>query len=332
MNELISIVIPAYEVAPWIAKCLDSIRKQTYQNLEVIVIDDGSADGTGKLCEEIAQWDTRISVIRQSNQGVSAARNRGLSLAHGKYICFVDGDDFLNPGYIQTLYSSMQIPDVQMAVCGFQEDEENGQIRRVLKPSPDVLDADKLLSMIFFHDEIGRSLWNKMLVRKIIADNKILFSGKYLVGEDMLFLIRYLQKAHHISISNTIGYHYLWRKGSAMQKQKWDACYYRSRRSWIEALKSAEKLLHKQKEALNQLHFYQILVYYRILCESASLTGNSKKKSNMEHLLHSYVRKYGLQTILSGNLEFHTAAGMFLCWISPRLQVSLAKAGRHKHD
>ena len=96
MEKLISIIIPAYNVETWIEKCIDTVRSQTYRNLEIIIIDDGSKDGTGSLCEGLADQDERITLLHQENKGVSEARNQGIKHSNGEYVCFVDADDYIS--------------------------------------------------------------------------------------------------------------------------------------------------------------------------------------------------------------------------------------------
>lgn len=328
MNELITLIVPAYNIELWIENCLYSIKNQTYRKLEIIVINDGSTDKTGKICDQIAEMDDRIYVIHQENYGVGEARNIGIQLSHGKYICFVDGDDYLEPNYVDMLYQNIRIYDAQMSICDYQEEYENGKLRRRLISDKKIGDANNILNDLFFHDEIGRCLWNKMLIGTVIKENNILFQKEYLVGEDMQFLINYLKNISRVVFTNHIGYHYLWRDGSAMKKQQWNKDYYNNRISWIKAIKAIEKNLNDQKKVRNIFHHYKTLVYYRILCESTSFQANSKRKEYLEDILLHYVRKNGVQLIFSKMLTYKTAIGVFLCCISPKIQVKMAKIGR----
>ena len=108
MEELISIVVPVYNVEKYLGKCLDSILGQTYRNLEIIVVDDGSTDHSGSICDEYGKKDPRVAVIHQDNQGVSAARTSGIGKARGQYVGFVDGDDWIAEGMYQDLYRAMK--------------------------------------------------------------------------------------------------------------------------------------------------------------------------------------------------------------------------------
>lgn len=120
-NETISIIIPVYNVAEYLDDCMSSVVSQTYDNLEIIVIDDGSTDGSGELCDNWAHCDGRITVLHQANGGLSAARNAGLDCISGKYILFIDSDDIVATTYVETLYRSITEMGTLCVVCGFSE-------------------------------------------------------------------------------------------------------------------------------------------------------------------------------------------------------------------
>jgi len=117
LNETISVIVPVYNVAPYLKQCLDSIMQQTYSNLEIILIDDGSTDQSGTICDEYALTDSRIIVLHQQNQGLSAARNKRLDICTGAYIFFVDSDDYIDYGLLETLYKSLIEKHVDMVGC-----------------------------------------------------------------------------------------------------------------------------------------------------------------------------------------------------------------------
>ena len=117
---LISVIVPIYKVEKYLHKCIDSILAQTYTNLEIILVDDGSPDNCGKICDEYAAKDSRIKVIHQPNGGLSAARNAGLDIATGDYIGFVDSDDYIAPDMYEKLYNALVKNDADMAICDYQ--------------------------------------------------------------------------------------------------------------------------------------------------------------------------------------------------------------------
>lgn len=120
-QALISIIVAAYNIESYLSRCLDSILAQTYQNLEIIVVDDGSVDATGKICDEYAQKDSRIQVIHQMNMGLSGARNSGLKIATGEYVGYVDGDDYIEPEMYEAMLHACMQNDAQLAICAYQQ-------------------------------------------------------------------------------------------------------------------------------------------------------------------------------------------------------------------
>ena len=114
---LISVIVPVYKVEPYIHRCIDSIIHQTYQNLEIILVDDGSPDNCGKICDEYAAIDSRIKVIHKKNSGLSEARNSGRDVCKGEYIAFIDGDDCIHKEMYQRLYNDIRTYQVKMAFC-----------------------------------------------------------------------------------------------------------------------------------------------------------------------------------------------------------------------
>ena len=129
MNDpLISVIVPVYKAEPYLDKCVNSIRNQTYKNLEIILVNDGSPDRCGEMCDAYAKADSRIRVFHKENGGQSSARNLGLDHMTGEYVGFVDSDDWIEPDMYQRLYDRMVETESQISVCGLQRDLDNGQV------------------------------------------------------------------------------------------------------------------------------------------------------------------------------------------------------------
>ncbi|MBD5513728.1 MAG: glycosyltransferase [Lachnospiraceae bacterium] len=122
-QPLISIIVPVYQVKDYVGECVESLLRQTYTNLEILLVDDGSTDGSGAICDEYASKDNRIRVIHQDNQGLSAARNTGLDWAAGEYVAFVDSDDAVLPDFIETLYDLADRYHADIAACAYERGE-----------------------------------------------------------------------------------------------------------------------------------------------------------------------------------------------------------------
>lgn len=121
MNELISVIVPVYNVEKYLERCVKSILRQTYTNLEIILVDDGSPDKSGKICDELANKDARISVIHKKNGGASSSRNAGIEFSHGEFICFVDSDDYIEKDYVMTLYNLIKRNNADLAKINYVE-------------------------------------------------------------------------------------------------------------------------------------------------------------------------------------------------------------------
>ena len=119
MGKLISVIVPVYNVAEYLPRCVDSILNQTYANLQIILVDDGSTDGSGRICDAYISTDRRIQVVHQENGGLSAARNTGIEHAQGEYLSFIDSDDFIHPEFYQRLYAAISQSSADIAVCSF---------------------------------------------------------------------------------------------------------------------------------------------------------------------------------------------------------------------
>ena len=127
MNELISVIVPVYNVEDYLCQCLDSILRQSYKNLQIILVDDGSTDQSGKICDEYGKKDKRIEIIHKANGGLSDARNVGLASATGKFIAFVDSDDYIADTLYETLLGKIRLSNAPIAMCGFWAVDEGGK-------------------------------------------------------------------------------------------------------------------------------------------------------------------------------------------------------------
>lgn len=216
---LVSVIIPIYNTEMFLCKCIDSVLTQTLSDIEVLLINDGSTDNSGKICNDYACKDKRIHVIHIPNQGVSHARNKGLEVARGNYISFIDSDDWIEPDMIETLYQLIQAEHVDLSSCGYSIENENGDIIYNIK---DIINYtlsrwDAIHSL--FHDRYYRykgNLWDKLYDKKIIDCNQLRFNENIYYNEDRLFTFQYLIHCQLISYTTSSYYHYIIRSSSAM--------------------------------------------------------------------------------------------------------------------
>lgn len=209
-NPLISIIIPAYNVEQYLTACLSSIEQQTYQNFEVILIDDGSKDSTGDICDAIAAKDNRFKVIHQKNQGVSAARNVGIGVANGEYICFVDSDDKLQKDFLKGFGLNY---DISIQGYLLQEGEKKSPISY-----REFLSFDNIAKVYCLND-IHSAPFSKLCKTEIINRNNIRFPEEISFSEDTIFFLQYIKYCKSIHISKSCNYVYYKREGSLTAKQ-----------------------------------------------------------------------------------------------------------------
>ena len=217
MNEtLISIIVPVYNVEKYLSKCLNSILVQTYKKLQIILIDDGSVDNSGKICDEYAKTDNRIEVIHQKNLGVSSARNKGLEAAKGKWIGFIDSDDCIEPDMFEYLIKLVYKYNVDIAQCGIFF-EENKTKKRTYCPQKDIF-KDSIKSFDYCDwDMLSNSTCNKLYSVAILKN--ILYDVKYPVGEDLLFNLQAMKNANGIVLGVQAKYHYMQRMESVCHSE-----------------------------------------------------------------------------------------------------------------
>ena len=186
MPEL-SIIVPVYKVEKYLPRCIDSILAQTFGDFELILIDDGSPDGCGRICDEYARKDKRIVVIHQKNMGVSAARNAGLDIARGRYIGFVDSDDWIEPQMYEVMMDAIRENGADMAVCGVRYADEDGKFTRADRLSEGVYTRAGLLEDVFaMPNRLGGGCCNKVLDASKIAS--VRFKVGMTIAEDALYL------------------------------------------------------------------------------------------------------------------------------------------------
>ncbi|MBQ9229381.1 MAG: glycosyltransferase [Eubacterium sp.] len=208
-EPLVSVIVPVYNVEKYLDQCVESIVNQTYMNLEIILVDDGSPDGCPQLCDAWAAKDSRIKVIHQPNGGVSAARNAGLDIATGDYIGFVDSDDLIPEDYYEFLFNLLKKEKADIARCAHYYFDDNGFSHNCdeIIESPFVIEGSAAL-MEDIKNSGNKSvvIWNKLFKRSVI-DN-VRFDGLLSVGEDTVFLFNVYKNANSMACYDLPKYGY----------------------------------------------------------------------------------------------------------------------------
>lgn len=204
-NDLISVIVPVYNVEDYIDRCIESITNQTYKNLEIILVDDGSSDKSLDLCKKWARKDNRIIVIHSENKGVSSARNIGLTKATGDYIGFIDSDDYIDSRMYELLLSSIKKYNSDIAFCGFKYIYTK-ETKNSLDFPKEVFDKCYFLKHYKFNNNMNYSASNKLYKKEIIKN--IFFDTNIKVTEDGLFVMNCVDRANLISYVNKNMYCY----------------------------------------------------------------------------------------------------------------------------
>ncbi|MBS3202812.1 glycosyltransferase [Turicibacter bilis] len=216
----VSIIIPVYNVEKYIVQCLDSVINQSLQDIEIIIVDDGSPDRCGEICEEYAKLDNRIKVIHKQNEGLGYARNSGISIASGEYIGFIDSDDFVEKNMFEELYNTAVKQKADAVYCGIYYHQNNESVASDFVNSISVWsgknEVKKFLMDLVSSDidevedaRFGATVWKGIFSRKVIVENKIKFySEREYVSEDSLFDIDFMSKAERVVMIPQNYYYY----------------------------------------------------------------------------------------------------------------------------
>lgn len=206
----ISIIVPIYNVEDFLARCIESILSQTYQNWELILVDDGSNDASPQICDKFAKKNCQIKVIHKSNQGVSKARNSGLNIARGKYICFIDSDDVIDSCFFETLLPFIQ-QEADCIVYGYDR-IHNGKLETFLLPNQEAIIFKDIEKEFFIFNlkyyNLFVPLWNKVYKRSIIEFYKLRNEENISINEDLIFNQKFFHYLKTFSYIDKPLYHY----------------------------------------------------------------------------------------------------------------------------
>lgn len=321
MNDLVSIVVPVYNVEKYLPACVDSILEQTYENIEVILVDDGSTDSSSELSKKYAQDYDFVRVIHKENAGLGFARNTGIDNATGDYIAFVDGDDFIAPDHIEKLMSSIKNGKLDACYGGYCKQVGDRFIPIVNPLHGNKYENDAILGEFFPHlcgkldyhiiDEVQMSVCMVLYSASVIRENSIRFhSERELISEDLIFNLDFLEHAKRIEATDKCGYFYRYTEGSLSKTYRSDRLFkqtiftkylikktiklgihskceqriYSTYLAWVRAIIQGEQKKYKQ------VGFKKSLENINIICNDSFLTEIIKKydKSKLTNKLRFF--------------------------------------------
>lgn len=286
MNELISVIVPVHNGEAYLEKCIESIAAQDYEELEILVINDGSTDATAKICSRLCRQYENLWVIELPDLGVSAARNRGLEQAKGNYITFVDADDRMRPGMLRRLYEMLGETKSDMAGCRFAVWGTEGEWEQLAiegDTSPDMKNPQSVATYNnkrFLKESLLRGntrCWSKLYKRSLIG--QVRFRQGLSVGEDMLFLVELLPHMERAVETTWPGYGYYQNPGGVMQRP-FTPAYMDQIYCW----EMARELIVKQEGTLAAQADAQIMVAIMLTVGKIALLSGTERKRAGEYL------------------------------------------------
>jgi len=209
-KELISVIIPVYNVEKYLDRCVETIVNQTYKNLEIILVDDGSTDNCPMMCDEWAKKDGRIKVIHKANGGSSSARNAGLNICKGRYIGFIDSDDYVDSDMYENLYDAVKGLSNCLPVVGIFNEDERGVVSSISYAQKREQNKENYFESVLLHKGVI-AVWAKLFDRNIIGDVRF---DESKLNEDLLFAFAIEKKVDRVVYIGKVGYHYVYRVGS----------------------------------------------------------------------------------------------------------------------
>lgn len=293
MNKLVSIIIPVYNVEKYLLECLDSVIAQTYSNIEIFLINDGSTDNSGKICDEYAQKDSRVKVIHKENGGVSSARNVGLDLTQGEYITFIDSDDFVDKTYIEKMYDALEKSNADLVFCKYANyiDKKIEYPQESIPKQLTVNNEDKefidFISRFFALKKNIMGSACRVLYRKELINNYYFHLG-IKISEDLLFLMQIIQNAK--SINSIDEYLYFYRKVETSITQKYKKDYLQGQLNLYLALKNIFELF-KSKNSRKIFEMYNALLCYYVFSNELKFKQINRKE-NICQIRGSELYKY----------------------------------------
>ena len=277
-GDLVSIIVPVYNVEKYLEKCLDSLINQTYRNLQIILVDDGSRDSSGTICDRYAAQDNRIQVIHKKQSGVSAARNTGLEAVKGSYICFADSDDWIDEKMIETMYENMVEEKAQISLIGYDMVWEDGRCQKKSDENAYYVWNQREAIAQWMTQKIFKGfMWDKMFAREIFSGIRFLEDRSYM--EDVAIGLDLFARAEKVVYSGKIGYHYLQRQGSATNSG------FQERE--LLGITEAEKMIRFSEEhqgIYNKEAYSRLLINVYTILERIVLTGSKKDKERIPEL------------------------------------------------
>ena len=309
-EPLISVIVPVYNVETFLPRCLESITSQTYQNIEIILVDDGSTDSSGDICDSYVKTESRSSVIHQANRGLWYARNVGQEKSKGDFILFVDSDDYLHVDAIRVLYEALvQHPTCGLAMCNYKRTSTlDDDIRKVDEGRTEIMSVEQLIHLR--DGVLGDVVWNKLYRRSLISD---IMAREYRISQDLDFNSRVFLRMDRLVLVDRELYFWMQRSGSATKKKDYRLNY----------LMTITDIYHRNyvenRTNLNLLSvFFLRRLYSRMIYLKAHALGtDNKKKAYLQ--CSEFIKDTKQSYLKCAKIPLIERCGVFVLLHHPRL-------------
>lgn len=306
---LISIIVPVYNIEEYLPRCVKTLRGQTYPRIEILLVDDGSTDGTGALCDRLAEEDARIRVFHKQNGGSSSARNLGIAAAKGEYLGFVDSDDYVEPDMYEKLYAAIKQYHVSAAQTGRDEiDPDGSRLPDICIPpkEPECIEAEDFLKELLMHRG-DCSFCTKLIKRSVLEDRKF---PEGVLNEDFHLLVQLLgERIHRIVSLPDRGYHVFYRVGSNSRKADRET-FSRVFMDIVDNADMVSGLVEEKypalKEAAVRFGVFQRIDYMLHISISQMSRDNAFYREVVRYLRRNWVRAMGNPFLSGKNKIYHT--------------------------
>lgn len=308
---MVSVIIPVFNVEKYLGRCLDSVINQTYRNIEIILVNDGSTDKSLDICRQYGTSDSRIKIFEETNQGLSVARNTGIENATGEYLVFVDSDDYIDKNMIKKLYESLVKYNADVAVCDFIDfsKDEEVKVKRNSGKIEEIYEEDFLKYLYRYYKTMVVS-WNKLYKRKIFTNLRFP-EGK--LHEDEFILYKWMFQCKKIIYIREKLYFYYQRKEGIM------ACY--SLQNVLDTLEALNKRLVFCKSRKKMFYFTQIRILHAT-AEAYFKLAEVKNEKILEFIYQEFQNIYNVKN-LHRKFSIKEKIGFYLLHKNPRIYIHI---------
>ena len=299
MNELISVIVPVYNVEKYVEKCINSIMRQTYKNLEIMIVNDGATDNSRLVCEALAKKDKRIRLINKENGGLSDARNVGIDNANGKYISFIDSDDYVEENYVELLYNTIKQYDADVSIASHKVIYEKNIIDKSTGKKF-CATSKEILEMLLYDNGIDTSAWGKLYKRELFKDIKF---PKGRLFEDSATIYKLIDKSEKIAVYSKPVYNYIIRNDSISNEK-----FSERKLDLITSTKEMTEYIRKKYPELNKACNRRLM--YAYLSTLTQLAKSKVKNKKIQNELMGSICKNRSEVLKDKNIPNRDKIGL----------------------